>query len=246
MKKTTDFGFEKIPIEEKNRRIAAVFDSVTDAYDLMNDAMSLGMHRVWKRIAIHLSDVREGQRVLDVAAGTGDLSRLLASKVGPKGQVWMTDINAHMLTQGRNRLIDQGLIDNLHYVRANAECLPFGDDLFDCVVIGFGLRNVTYKERALASMFRVLKPGGRLIILEFSKPKTFIQPLYDAYSFNVIPKLGRWLAHDEASYEYLVESVRMHPDQETLKKLMEKAGFERCDYHNLCFGIIAVHRGWKL
>jgi demethylmenaquinone methyltransferase / 2-methoxy-6-polyprenyl-1,4-benzoquinol methylase len=244
--KTTDFGFNQIPVDEKNRQVAAVFDSVAGAYDVMNDAMSLGMHRLWKRFAIHLSGVRAGQCVLDIAAGTGDLSRLLSEQVGERGQVWMTDINASMLAEGRNRLIDKGIIRNLHYVRANAECLPFADDKFDCLVIGFGLRNVTHKEKALASMFRVLKPGGRLIVLEFSKPKSFLQPLYDAYSFSVIPKLGSWLAHDKASYEYLVESIRMHPDQETLKNLMEDAGFENCEYHNICFGVVAVHRGWKL
>ena len=242
----TDFGFNQIPIDEKNQQVAAVFDSVASSYDLMNDAMSLGMHRLWKHFAIHLSGVRAGQCVLDIAAGTGDLSRLLSEQVGAKGQVWMTDINASMLTEGRNRLIDKGIIHNLQYARANAECLPFADDVFDCIVIGFGLRNVTYKEQALASMFRVLKPGGRLIILEFSKPKSFLQPFYDAYSFGVIPKLGSWLARDKTSYDYLVESIRMHPDQERLKGLMEGVGFEYCDYHNVCLGIVAIHRGWKL
>lgn len=243
--KTTDFGFNQIPIEEKNQRVAGVFDAVAPRYDLMNDAMSLGLHRLWKRFAIQLSGAREGQVVLDVAAGTGDLSGLLAEKVGQKGQVWVTDINPHMLTEGRDRLIDRGLIGNLHYARANGECLPFADNAFDCAIIGFGLRNMTHKENALASIFRVLKPGGRLIILEFSKPNRWLQALYDTYSFTVIPKLGEWLAGDKASYQYLVESIRMHPDQLTLKRLMEEANFENCDYHNLCGGVVAVHRGWK-
>lgn len=243
--KTTDFGFNQIPIEEKNKRVAGVFDSVAARYDRMNDAMSLGLHRAWKRFAIQLSGAREGQVVLDVAAGTGDLSALLAEKVGQKGQVWVTDINAHMLVEGRDRLIDRGLIGNLHFARANGESLPFADNVFDCVVVGFGLRNMTYKEKALASIFRVLKPGGRLIILEFSKPHRWLQALYDAYSFNVIPKLGEWIVGDRASYQYMVESVRMHPDQLALKALMEQANFEACDYYNLCGGVIAVHRGWK-
>lgn len=243
--KTTDFGFNQIPIEEKNQRVAGVFDAVANRYDLMNDAMSLGLHRLWKRFAVQLSGIREGQVVLDVAAGTGDLSALLAKKVGRKGQVWVTDINAQMLGEGRDRLINDGFVGHLHYVRANGESLPFADHAFDCVIIGFGLRNITHKEDALASIFRVLKPGGRCIILEFSKPKRWLQPLYDTYSFSVIPKLGDWLAGDKASYQYLVESIRMHPDQLTLKTLMEQANFENCDYHDLCAGIVAVHRGWK-
>lgn len=242
---TTDFGFHKIPVEEKNQRVAGVFDAVSSKYDLMNDAMSFGLHRLWKRFAVQLSGVKEGQCVLDVAAGTGDLSALLAKTVGPKGQVWVTDINSHMLTEGRDRLINQGLIDPLRYTQANAECLPFIDNTFDCVLIGFGLRNVTHKLNALTSMFRVLKPGGRLVILEFSKPQSWLRTLYDTYSFTLIPKLGQWLAGDKDSYQYLVESIRMHPNQDELKLLMEEANFENCDYHNLCGGIVAIHRGWK-
>jgi demethylmenaquinone methyltransferase/2-methoxy-6-polyprenyl-1,4-benzoquinol methylase len=242
---TTDFGFKQIPIEEKTHRVTDVFNSVASRYDLMNDAMSLGLHRWWKRFAVQLSCVKKGNFVLDVAAGTGDLSKLLAEKVGEKGQVWMTDINASMLAAGRNQLIDQGLINNLYYARANAESLPFADNSFDCVTIGFGLRNVTDKAKALASMFRVLKPAGRLVILEFSKPVSWLQLFYDSYSFNVIPKLGEWLAQDKESYQYLVESIRMHPNQETLKSLMEQAGFEQCEYYNCCGGIVAIHRGWK-
>lgn len=242
---TTDFGFEQIPAEEKKERVGKVFDSVATHYDLMNDAMSLGLHRLWKRFAVHLAGLREGQVVLDAAAGTGDLSALLAEKVGKNGQVWVTDINVNMLSEGRDRLIDRGLVRPLHYAQADAEALPFADEVFDCVIIGFGLRNVTHKNAALASMFRVLKPGGHLLILEFSKPKAWLHPLYDAYSFKVIPKLGEWITGDRESYQYLVESIRMHPDQETLKQHMEEAGFEKCDYYNCSAGIVAVHRGWK-
>lgn len=243
--KTTDFGFNQIPVEEKNQRVAGVFDSVSSRYDVMNDAMSFGLHRLWKRFAVQLSGVKAGSSVLDVAAGTGDLSALLAEKVGEKGQVWVTDINANMLTMGRDKLIDQGLLKNLYYARANAESLPFADNSFDAIIIGFGLRNVTHKANALSSMFRILKPAGRLIILEFSKPASWLKKFYDSYSFAVIPKLGEWLVGDKESYQYLVESIRMHPDQESLKTLMEQSGFENCEYFNRCGGIVAIHRGWK-
>lgn len=242
---TTDFGFEQVPTETKKQRVSEVFSSVASHYDLMNDAMSLGMHRLWKRFAVQLSGVRPGQTVLDIAAGTGNLSALLAKRVGKTGQVWVTDINFEMLTEGRDHLIDQGFIQPLQYAQADAEKLPFADNAFDCVMMGFGLRNVTHKDKALASILKVLKPGGCVIILEFSKPQAWLQSVYDAYSFNVIPKIGEWLINDSESYQYLVESIRMHPDQETLKQMMEEIGFENCDYHNVCGGVVAAHRGWK-
>ena len=244
---TTHFGYRQVPVEEKAARVREVFDSVASRYDLMNDLMSLGIHRLWKRHAIALAGVRRGQRVLDLAAGTGDLSARFAGIVGPTGQVVMTDINEAMLTRGRERLVDQGLVGNLNYSLANAESLPFASDWFDCVTIGFGLRNVTHKERALAEMYRVLRPGGRALILEFSHPvsKTFSQ-VYDLYSFNVLPLLGRLVTNDADSYQYLAESIRMHPDQGHLRAMMETAGFERCTYFNLTGGVVAIHRGYKL
>jgi demethylmenaquinone methyltransferase / 2-methoxy-6-polyprenyl-1,4-benzoquinol methylase len=245
--KTTHFGYQQVPEGEKASRVRAVFDSVVDRYDLMNDLMSLGIHRMWKRQVIALSGVRQGQRVLDLAAGTGDLSAQFSGLVGPDGQVVAADINAAMLIRGRNRLMDRGLAGNLDYIQADAEDLPFADDQFDCATIGFGLRNVTRKERALAEILRVLRPGGRLLVLEFSRPTLApLRAAYDIYSFHVLPRLGRVIAGDEDSYRYLTESIRMHPDQETLKLMLEQAGFERCGYYNLTGGIVAIHRGYKL
>ena len=244
---TTHFGYQEVPRNEKARRVADVFDSVAESYDIMNDLMSLGVHRLWKRFAVELAGVRPGQRVLDLAGGSGDLAARFAPLVGAAGEVVLADINAHMLEQGRRRLTDRGIIGNVRYAQVNAECLPFPDNSFDCITIAFGLRNVTDKDAALRSMFRVLKPGGRALVLEFSKPVApGLKPLYDLYSFKVLPLLGRFVARDEASYRYLAESIRMHPDQETLKDMMQQAGFERCDYHNLSGGIVALHRGYKL
>ncbi len=245
--KTTHFGYQQVPVDEKASRVRAVFDSVATRYDLMNDLMSLGIHRLWKRHTIELSGVRHGQRVLDLASGTGDLAERFAGIVGPRGSVVMSDINAAMLNEGRERMINQGRVGNLHYVLINAEQIPFPDDQFDCVTIGFGLRNVTHKQRALEEMQRVLRPGGRALILEFSHP--VYRPLskvYDLYSFSVLPTLGRLVVNDQESYRYLAESIRMHPDQETLRAMMEAAGFERCDYFNHSGGIVAIHRGFKL
>jgi demethylmenaquinone methyltransferase/2-methoxy-6-polyprenyl-1,4-benzoquinol methylase len=243
---TTHFGFKQVPREDKARKVADVFHSVAGKYDLMNDLMSFGLHRVWKRIAIEMTAVRAGQRVLDLAGGTGDLAALLAPKVGPEGEVVLSDINASMLEVGRGRLVDRGIVGNVTFVQADAEILPFPTSHFDCITIAFGLRNVTDKDRALASMFRVLKPGGRALVLEFSKPVIeAIKPLYDAYSFRILPKLGQLITNDADSYQYLAESIRMHPDQETLRRMMEGAGFERVEYFNLSAGIVALHRGFK-
>jgi demethylmenaquinone methyltransferase/2-methoxy-6-polyprenyl-1,4-benzoquinol methylase len=244
--KTTHFGFERVPWDEKRRRVARVFDSVAGNYDLMNDAMSLGVHRLWKRFAVEQTGARPGQRILDLAGGTGDLGARLARLVGPGGEVVIGDINASMLQVGRERLLDRGIAANVRFVQANAENLPFPDHSFDCITIAFGLRNVTDKQQALESMFRTLKPGGRLLVLEFSKPSLpGLAPLYDLYSFRVLPLMGRLIARDADSYRYLAESIRMHPDQETLKGMMEQAGFEDCDYFNLSGGIVAVHRGFR-
>ncbi|MCU0937019.1 MAG: bifunctional demethylmenaquinone methyltransferase/2-methoxy-6-polyprenyl-1,4-benzoquinol methylase UbiE [Gammaproteobacteria bacterium] len=243
---TTHFGFEQVPEEDKARRVGQVFDSVASRYDLMNDLMSLGLHRLWKRYAIGVSGVREGQQVLDLAGGTGDLAALLAGRVGPSGSVVVADINRSMLEVGRERLDDRGLVGNLRYAQANAERLPFADARFDCVTMAFGLRNVTHKSAALASILRVLKPGGKLLVLEFSQVTVgALKPLYDLYSFRALPLLGRLVAGDSESYRYLAESIRMHPDQETLKGMMQAAGFVRCDYLNLTGGVVALHRGWK-
>ncbi|MCC2638750.1 MAG: ubiquinone/menaquinone biosynthesis methyltransferase protein [Moraxellaceae bacterium] len=244
---STHFGYQTVPTAEKAKKVAEVFHSVADRYDVMNDLMSLGVHRLWKRYAIEMSAVRRGQQVLDIAGGTGDLARAFSKRVGDTGRVVLADINASMLGVGRDRLIDAGLSQNLEFVQANAECLPFADNSFDLVTIAFGLRNVTDKNAALRSMYRVLKPGGRLLVLEFSKPVA--EPLakvYDAYSFTLLPMMGQIVAQDAASYRYLAESIRMHPDQETLKGMMDTAGFERTDYHNLTGGIVALHRGFKL
>jgi demethylmenaquinone methyltransferase / 2-methoxy-6-polyprenyl-1,4-benzoquinol methylase len=242
----TDFGYNSVPVEEKAQKVGAVFSSVAGQYDLMNDVMSLGIHRLWKRFAIEMSGVRAGQQVLDIAGGTGDLALQFLKRVGTNGHVWLADINADMLAVGRDRLINQGFVGNLSYIQANAEYLPFANNQFDCISIAFGLRNVTDKLTALRSMYRVLKPGGRLLVLEFSKPVfPVLQTVYDTYSFSLLPKLGQWIAGDADSYRYLVESIRRHPDQETLKNLMTEAGFESCEYHNLSGGIVALHRGYK-
>jgi demethylmenaquinone methyltransferase/2-methoxy-6-polyprenyl-1,4-benzoquinol methylase len=244
---TTHFGYRQVKTEEKAERVRSVFDSVATRYDLMNDLMSLGIHRLWKRVAVELAGVRRGQRVLDLASGTGDLAARFAGLVGPDGLVVMSDINAAMLDQGRARMADRGLAGNIEYAQINAEEIPFPDNSFDCITIGFGLRNVTDKQRALVAMRRVLKAGGRLLVLEFSQPQNKpLKALYDLYSFKLLPQIGRLVAKDEGSYRYLAESIRMHPDQETLKAMMEQAGFERCDYHNLTGGIVAIHRGFKL
>ena len=245
--KTTHFGYQQVPTGEKQVRVRQVFDSVASSYDLMNDLMSLGIHRLWKRQTIELAGVRRGQRVLDLAAGTGDLSERFAGIVGPDGEVVVSDINEAMLTRGRDRLTNEGLVGNLHYVLANAEALPVESDHFDCTTIGFGLRNVTHKQHALQEMFRVLRPGGRALILEFSHPanKT-LKRAYDLYSFSLLPTLGKLVAQDAHSYRYLAESIRMHPDQQTLRSMMEQAGFERCEFFNLTGGIVAIHRGYKL
>jgi demethylmenaquinone methyltransferase/2-methoxy-6-polyprenyl-1,4-benzoquinol methylase len=244
--KTTHFGYQQIPEDEKTDRVRAVFDSVVNRYDLMNDLMSFGIHRLWKQEAISLANVKRGQHVLDLAAGTGDLSIGFSKQISATGSIIASDINAAMLKLGRDRLTDQGIVGNIDYVQADAEKLPFIANQFDCVSIGFGLRNLTHKEQALAEMFRVLRTGGCLLILEFSRP--IYAPLslvYDFYSFQILPKLGWLVTGDEASYRYLAESIRVHPDQESLKLLMQQAGFEHCDYTNLTGGIVAVHRGYK-
>jgi demethylmenaquinone methyltransferase/2-methoxy-6-polyprenyl-1,4-benzoquinol methylase len=244
--KTTHFGFQQVDWEEKQRRVAGVFDSVADIYDLMNDVMSFGVHRLWKRFTIEQTGARPGQRILDLAGGTGDLAARLAPLVGPQGEVVVGDINASMLNVGRARLLDRGISGNVRFVQANAEELPFPRNSFDCVTIAFGLRNVTDKQKALESMYGVLKPGGRVLVLEFSKPVLpGLQQAYDLYSFKVLPLMGRLIARDEDSYRYLAESIRMHPDQEKLRQMMERAGFEDCDYHNLSGGIVALHRGFR-
>lgn len=246
-KKTTHFGYQEVPIEEKARKVAGVFHSVADKYDVMNDLMSMGIHRLWKRFTIEQAAVKKGQRVLDLAGGTGDLALRFSRLVGPDGQVVLSDINASMLARGRERLTDEGVAGNIAYVQANAEALPFPDAHFDLITIAFGLRNVTDKDAALRSMYRVLKPGGRLLVLEFSRPVApGLSPVYDLYSFRLLPLMGKLVANDAESYRYLAESIRMHPDQETLKAMMQAAGFERCEYFNLTGGIVALHSGYKL
>ena len=243
MGEKTHFGYEQVAEEEKAQRVADVFSSVANRYDLMNDLMSGGMHRLWKAFTIAQSGVREGSRVLDVAGGTGDLSLAFAKKAGKSGQVWLTDINNAMLTRGRDRLCDKGYI--MPVAQCDAEKLPFPDDYFDLVTVAFGLRNMTHKDKALAEMRRVLKPGGRLLVLEFSQVWKPLAPLYDFYSFKVIPRLGGMIVQDEDSYRYLAESIRVHPDQESLKAIMEQVGLEKVEYFNLMFGVVALHRGYK-
>jgi demethylmenaquinone methyltransferase / 2-methoxy-6-polyprenyl-1,4-benzoquinol methylase len=242
--KTTHFGYQQVPEGEKAKRVGAVFASVASRYDLMNDLMSLGLHRAWKRFALEMSGVREGSKVLDVASGSGDLAAAFAKRAGAAGEVWMTDINAAMLKVGRDKVIDAGVFAPL--ALADAEKLPFRSGTFDCVSVAFGLRNMTHKDEALAEMARVAKPGGRVLVLEFSRPWKPLARAYDAYSFSVLPALGKYVARDEAAYRYLAESIRMHPDQETLKSMMESAGLERVEYFNLAAGVVALHRGFKL
>jgi len=243
---STHFGYKQVNTEEKAGKVAEVFHSVADKYDVMNDLMSFGVHRLWKRITMEYVRPRPGQKMLDLAGGTGDLASKIASKVGENGLVILSDINDSMLKVGRDRLIDKGLVSNVRYVQANAQSLPFPDNYFDCITIAFGLRNVTYKEQALASMYRVLKPGGKVLVLEFSKPVLpGLDKIYDFYSFKILPQMGKMVANDADSYQYLAESIRMHPDQETLKGMMRDAGFERCDYINMSGGIVALHRGYK-
>jgi len=240
----THFGYQQVPEDEKARRVGAVFRSVAPSYDVMNDLMSLGLHRVWKRFAIEMAGVRTGHRVLDVASGSGDLAAAFARRAGATGQVVMTDINAAMLEVGRDKLIDRGLFPPL--ALCDAEKLPFADNTFDLVSVAFGLRNMTHKDQALAEMARVTRPGGRVLVLEFSRPWKPLSRAYDAYSFSVLPLLGKYVARDEAAYRYLAESIRMHPDQETLKSMMQAAGLARVEYFNLTAGVVALHRGYKL
>lgn len=240
----THFGFKTVAESEKAKKVAEVFHSVANKYDLMNDVMSAGLHRSWKRFAVNLSGVDKGDRVLDIAGGSGDLSRLFKQKVGNEGEVILTDINASMLGVGRDRMLDAGL--NVPAIQCDAEKLPFPDKHFDCVIVAFGLRNMTHKERALAEMQRVLKIGGRLLVLEFSKVWQPLSKVYDAYSFKLLPLMGKILAKDAESYQYLAESIRMHPDQETLKQMMTEAGLSNVDYYNLAAGVVALHKGYKV
>ena len=246
-KDTTHFGFEQVAYDDKVNKVAGVFHSVANKYDVMNDLMSFGVHRVWKRYTIEMSGVRPGHHVLDLAGGTGDLAAKFARIVGQQGSVTVADINDSMLKDGRERLTDKGIAGNVQYVQANAECLPFPDNHFDAITIAFGLRNVTDKDAALRSMYRVLKPGAPLLVLEFSKPESdLLSKVYDTYSFKLLPFMGKVVADDPDSYKYLAESIRMHPDQETLKGMMSEAGFEKCEYFNLTGGIVALHRGYKI
>ncbi|MBT5216838.1 MAG: bifunctional demethylmenaquinone methyltransferase/2-methoxy-6-polyprenyl-1,4-benzoquinol methylase UbiE [Gammaproteobacteria bacterium] len=244
-KKEHDFGFQKVSETEKTEKVTEVFDSVAGKYDLMNDLMSLGIHRFWKKFTLMHTGLTEGMIALDVAGGTGDLAEALAKQVGKSGSVILTDINASMLSEGRNKLLDKGSFNNITLIQSNAEELPFEDNTFDCITIAFGLRNVTNKEEALKSMLNVLKPGGKLLVLEFSKPNDLLTPLYDFYSFNVLPKLGEWVANDSDSYKYLAESIRMHPDQDKLLTMINNTGFASSEYFNLTGGIVALHVGQK-
>ncbi|MGI2068219.1 bifunctional demethylmenaquinone methyltransferase/2-methoxy-6-polyprenyl-1,4-benzoquinol methylase UbiE [Shewanella sp. MF08487] len=244
--KSTHFGYKTVEADKKAELVAGVFHSVAAKYDIMNDVMSFGIHRYWKRYTIEVSGARPGMKVLDLAGGTGDLTAKFSHLVGEKGEVVLADINDSMLKVGRTKLRDKGIVNNVSYVQANAEALPFPDNHFDIITIAFGLRNVTDKEAALRSMNRVLKPGGKLLVLEFSKPQhEIMRKVYDLYSFKVLPKMGEFITKDADSYEYLAESIRMHPDQDTLKQMMVDAGFEQCDYTNMTDGIVALHRGYK-
>ncbi|WP_018863233.1 MULTISPECIES: bifunctional demethylmenaquinone methyltransferase/2-methoxy-6-polyprenyl-1,4-benzoquinol methylase UbiE [Thioalkalivibrio] len=242
----THFGYQSVPESEKASRVGEVFHSVASRYDVMNDLMSMGIHRIWKRYTLERTGVRPGMKILDLAGGTGDLAGAFAPRVGAKGQIVVCDINASMLEAGRDRMLDEGHVGNLDFVQADAEQLPYPDDYFDRVTIAFGLRNVTRKERALAEMRRVIKPGGRVLVLEFSQPMAPLRPIYDVYSFKMLPLMGKLVANDADSYRYLAESIRMHPDQETLAGMMRDAGLERVEYDNLTGGIVALHRGTKL
>jgi demethylmenaquinone methyltransferase/2-methoxy-6-polyprenyl-1,4-benzoquinol methylase len=245
--KETSFGFKVVPEQEKASLVKDVFDSVSKRYDLMNDVMSLGLHRAWKRFAIDLAQVKQTETVLDLASGSGDLARLLLKQVGPRGKVYASDINFSMLKEGITKSLDIGIYENIHYVLADAENLPFKSNTFDCVMISFGLRNVTRKEEALKSIYRTLKHGGKLIILEFSHPSSrAVKKIYDRYSFDILPVLGDLIAQDRESYQYLAESIRKHPDQETLKGMMEDKGYKICNFYNLTFGIVAAHIGYKV
>lgn len=242
----THFGYQTVDWDDKEKKVSAVFHQVARRYDLMNDLMSLGIHRLWKRMAVHLSHIRPGHCVLDLAGGSGDLTKRIYQKIGSTGQVVLADINAAMIQVGRDRLLNEGYCDRVQYVQANAEALPFADHCFHAMTMGFGLRNVTDKNQALRELYRVCKPGGQLLILEFSKLTcSALKPLYDAYSFRILPQLGAWFAHDRESYQYLAESIRMHPDQETLKTMIEAAGFEQCHYHHWTGGIVALHIAYK-
>lgn len=244
---TTHFGYREVPVAEKQKLVGQVFSSVAGKYDVMNDLMSFGIHRLWKRHFVATSGIRRGDRVLDLAGGTGDIAALLLPRVGAAGKVVVADINAEMLHAGRDRLLDRGLLQGLRWAQVNAEALPFPDASFDAVTIAFGLRNVTDKDQALREMRRVLKPGGRVLILEFSKVnQAWLAPLYDFHSFKVLPRIGKLIAHDEASYRYLAESIRKHPDQATLKAMLEAAGFKNVEVRNLSAGIVAIHRGYKV
>ena len=245
-KDTTHFGYREVDKSDKAGMVADVFHSVASRYDLMNDLMSGGIHRIWKRFTIELSGVRKGHAVLDIAGGTGDLAARFSEIVGDTGRVVLADINDSMLQVGRDKLLDKGLQGNLEFVQADAQHLPFPDESFDCITIAFGLRNVTDKDLALRAMLRVLKPGGRLLVLEFSKPQnSLLSKAYDTYSFRVLPLMGRLVTNDSESYQYLAESIRMHPDQDTMREMMEDAGFSQCEYHNMTGGIVALHRGVK-
>ena len=245
-KSDTDFGYQRVSFAEKTRRVGAVFHSVAKKYDVMNDVMSFGVHRLWKRMAVEQLTIRPGMQILDLAAGTGDMAMRILPLVGSEGCVTLADMSGSMLQEGRKRLDNAGMVANVHYAITSAEWLPFPDNHFDRIIIAFGLRNVTYKDKALAAMYRVLKPGGMAIVLEFSTPvMSGIKPFYDAYSFKILPVFGKFITDDSESYRYLAESISMHPDQETLLTMMQAAGFDRCDYQNMTGGIVALHKGFK-